>query len=95
MELVPTSSTIMQAFTGPSPLLDSQALEVVSRVAQQSAGAYPASYNDLSSILGSVWSAVKGIVKPIGEIANFAAGTKIPVISDIGSFVSDISKIFQ
>lgn len=90
LELVPTDQTPMQAFTGASPLLDRVALDAVARVAQQSAGAYPASYNDLSKILGNVWQSIKGIVKPVSEIANFASGSGIPVISDVGGIIKDV-----
>jgi hypothetical protein len=94
IEMVPTSSSAVQAFTGPSPLLDRTALDAVARVAQQSPGAYPVSYNDLSQILGTVYDTIKGITTPVNEIAKFAGSTGIPVISDIGNFIKGITGLF-
>lgn len=91
LEMVPTNATIAQAFTKNSPMLDRDALDVVCRVAQSSAGAYPASYNDFSSILGSITNAIKGIAGPVSGIADFISKANIPVISGIADVVKSVT----
>lgn len=95
LEIVPTNATIAQAFTRSSPMLDREALDVVARVAQTAAGSYPANYNDLSKVLGSVAGAIKGVAGPVAGIADFLSGAHIPVISDIAGVVGDVSKFIS
>jgi hypothetical protein len=94
IEMVPTNKTIAQAFTRQSPMLDREALDAVARVAQSSAGAYPADYNDLSKILGSIAGAIRGVAGPVSGIADFISGTGIPIVSDIAGGIRDIFKLF-
>jgi len=94
IEMTTTNATIAQAFTNLSPMLDQEALDVVARVAQRAAGSYPANYNDLSKILGSIWGAVKGIAGPVVGIADHLSGMGVPVLSDVSAVVRDIGRLF-
>jgi len=90
IEMVPTNDSIAQAFTTQSPLLDRVALDAVARVAQRAPGAYPADYNDLSKVLGSIWDTVRGVAGPLAGIGDFVGGLGIPVVSGIAGGVSGL-----
>lgn len=94
IEMVPTNATIAQAFTRPSPMLDRVALDAVARVAQSAPGAYPADYNDLSKVIGSIGNIIRGIAGPVSGIADFVSGAGIPIVSDISAGIRDILKLF-
>jgi hypothetical protein len=92
-EIVPTNQTIAQAFTNRSPLCDLKALEVVGRVAQNAPGSYPADYNDLSKVLGSIWNTVKGVVGPASVVADFVSGLGIPMVSDGARIARNVMEV--
>jgi len=71
----------IQPFVHGSPCLDRQAIDTVALIGQVQAHAYYASYNDLSSILKSIWGALETVGKPL---LGFARDSGIPVVSDVG-----------
>jgi hypothetical protein len=78
---VDRAGSAVQPFVHSPPVYDRTALEIVAKVAQVQKHAYYASYNDLGSILGSIWGAIKAVGAPI---TNLLAGSGIPILSDIG-----------
>jgi hypothetical protein len=71
----------VQSFVHSPPVYDADALEVVAKVSQVQKHAYYASYNDLGSILGSIWGAIKSVGKPIAQLVEDSG---IPILSSIG-----------
>jgi len=67
-------------FIHPSPLYDDVAITQVAKISQCAPDAYPAKYNGLGDVLGSVWNWMKKIGKPVL--------TGMQVIPGIGSLAS-------
>jgi len=67
-------------FIHPSPMYDDVAITQVAKISQCAPDAYPAKYNGLGDVLGSVWNWMKKIGKPVL--------TGMQVIPGIGSLAS-------
>jgi len=52
-------------FIHPSPVYDDKSITAVAKIGQCAPDAYPASYNGLGDVLGSVWNWMKKLGKPI------------------------------
>jgi len=73
-----TGSSALRPFAKTSPLYDMTALERVAVVEQASPHMYPASFNDFSTVMKSIW----GVLKKVGlPIADVLAGAGIPLVS--------------
>jgi len=68
-----------------SPSLDRLAIDRATEIAQQAPMVYPASYNDLSSILNVIKDVVNTVGTPLRQIGNVIGGLGIPVVSDIAN----------
>lgn len=79
---VDTQGTAVQPFVHSSPILDNEAIDMVAKIGQVQAHGYPASFNDLSSILGSIWGAIKSVAKPFLDPVVDAAGD-IPIVGGL------------
>jgi hypothetical protein len=67
-------------FIHPSPIYDDLAITAVAKIGQCAPDAYPASYNGLGDVLGSVWNWMKKLGKPVL--------TGMSVIPGIGSLAN-------
>jgi hypothetical protein len=79
---VDTAGAAVQPFVHSSPVLDTEAIDVVAKVGQVQSHAYPADFNDLGGILGSIWGAIKSIAKPILHPFIEEAGS-IPIVGGL------------
>lgn len=76
VEAVPYGSDLMAKVAKPPPQLDQDAIDAVQEVMARSQNAYPASANSLGTI--------------VDHIASALAGSKIPVLSQIGKLATSI-----
>jgi len=74
IECISGGSPAIGPFITPSPLFDEKAINSVVMISQMGMDAYPASYNGLGDILGTIWSGIKRIGKPILSAAEFIPG---------------------
>jgi len=84
LESLVEAPTEVAPFQHASPILDPLAIDRVTQLSQASPMAYPANYNDFSSILNVIKGVLGNIVKPI---AGGLRGIGIPVVSDIAGLI--------
>jgi hypothetical protein len=77
----------IQPFVHSSPVMDTQALDVVAKVAQVQKHCYYAEYNDLGKMMKSIWNAIW----PIGKYAATGLLSALPVIG--GPLAATASKV--
>jgi len=87
LESLVETSSIVSPFQHASPVLDRMAIDQVTRLSQASPMAYPAEYNDFSSILATIKNVLSNIVKPI---AGTLSGLGIPIVSDVAGIGHNI-----
>jgi len=84
LECVPGPNSLWAPFTESSPPYQPATLAKCTMVRQRLPQAFPAHYNDLSSILDTIGGIIMG---PVRGVADMLGGAGIPVISDIASTV--------
>jgi hypothetical protein len=91
---VTSQGTAVQPFIHSSPVLDNEAIDVVAKVGQVQSHAYPANYNDLGGILGSIWDAVKSVAKPLLHPIIETAGD-IPIIGGLAKGLASKAGLYD
>lgn len=79
------AATAIRPFAEVSPLYDKQAIEVAALVAQAEPHAYPASANDFSSVMRSIWDTVKSVGKHVVGFADVLSGLGVPVAGTVST----------
>jgi len=74
LECISGGSAAIAPFVKASPMYDDVAITSVVKVSQLGMDAYPASYNGMGDILGSIWSAIKTFGKPLLSAAEYIPG---------------------
>jgi len=87
LEVVPLSGSPWTPFVESSPVYDPVVLARSCSVRQRLALAYPASYNDFSSILRAIAGVLRG---PIKGMASMIRKVPIPFLSDIAGTIDDV-----
>jgi hypothetical protein len=80
---VNAAGTALRAFAEPSPIYDWAALEVAATVSQAGPHAYPASANDFSTVMGSIWNTLKSVGKHVVGALDIASGLGLPFAGPI------------
>lgn len=87
-QMVPKANEFAACFVAAPPTYDQKAINEVAELQQSMPLAYPASYNDLGEILKVIGKIITG---PVRAVSKVVAGLGIPVVSDIGKVVNDLS----